>query len=183
MKEEFEQLGADYTHRGEVTDEHIQVFKTLCSQEDPTFHGRHYSVEGIKFYPKPVQQPHPPIWVGGITPRAMRRAAILGDGWHVVRMRPHELAQGRDKVIALRRRAGLATEGYQVSIRGVLDVTDSPLGEGRVPLTGSPSQVMDDIRLYEEAGAEHIIFGPRGRTVDEAARVVERFASLVMPGL
>ena len=181
MKEEFDALDADYPHRGQVTDEHIKIFKALCTQDAPSFEGKYYRVKGIKFLPKPVQKPHPPVWVGGITPRAMHRAATLGDGWHVVRMRPHEVAQGRDVVHQVRREHGLKIDGFQISIRTTAEVTDTPLGDGRTPLTGTPEQILDDVRRYQEAGVEHIVLGPRAGGYEEAVRTVERFANDVIP--
>ena len=82
MEEEFKVLGLDTFHeRGKVTDEYLRVFKELWTQEDPSFQGTYSQFSGIKFYPKPAQKPHPPIWVGGNTAPALRRAAWLGDGW------------------------------------------------------------------------------------------------------
>ena len=75
MEEEFEATGGDYANRGSVTDEHIQLFKLLCTEEEPVFHGQHYHLEGFKMKPKPIQKPHPPIWVGGTTGPGKRRAA------------------------------------------------------------------------------------------------------------
>ncbi len=183
MKEEFQALDADYEHRGEVTDEHIEIFKALCTQEEPAFDGKHYQVKGIKFFPKPIQKPYPPIWVGGTTHRAIRRAATLGDGWHVVRMRPPELAQGREEVLRLRHQHGLSGDGFQVSIRTTLEVTDTPLGEGRTPLTGTVQQVLKDLGQYQEAGADYIVLGPRGRSFEQVVQSVERFAGEVVPKL
>ena len=181
MKEEFDALDADYEHRGQVTDEHIKIFKALCTQDDPSFEGEYYRVNGIKFSPKPVQKPHPPVWVGGITSRAMYRAATLGDGWHVVRMRPHEVARGREEVYRVRGEHGLERDGFQVSIRTTADVTDTPLGDGRTPLTGTAQQILDDVKRYQEAGVEHIVLGPRGSSYEEAVHTVERFADDVIP--
>ena len=181
MKEEFDALDADYEHRGQVTDEHIKIFKALCTQDDPSFEGQYYQVNGIKFLPKPVQKPHPPVWVGGITSRAMYRAAILGDGWHVVRMRPHEVARGRDKVLRIRSEHGLERDGFQISIRTTAHVTDTPLGEGRTPLTGTAQQIVDDVKRYQEAGVEHIVMGPRGSGYEDVVHIVERFANDVIP--
>ena len=183
MKEEFDALDADCENRGRVTDEHIKVFKALCTEDEPAFEGEFYRLKGIKLFPKPVQKPHPPVWVGGTSRRAMRRAAILGDGWHVVRMRPQELARGSQDLLQIRSDHGLPKDGFQVSIRGVLDVTDDPLGDRRIPLTGSVSEIIEDVRAYEGAGAQHIVFGPRGRNIEEVRSTVERFASDVMPKL
>ena len=90
MKEEFQAWDTDYDNRGTVTDEHIEIFRVLCTGEEPAYHGQHYNVEGVKFQPKPVQKPHPPVWVGGISAPARRRAALLGDDWHAVGVNPRE---------------------------------------------------------------------------------------------
>src|SRR5262247_2427753 len=85
MREEFEALGApDFDHRGAVTDEYIQIFKTLWTKSPASFDGQFYSFKTIRFLPQPVQKPHPPIWIGGHSRAALRRAARLGDGWHPV---------------------------------------------------------------------------------------------------
>ena len=183
MSEEFEALDADYEHRGRITDEHIKIFKVLCTQQEPTFEGEYYRVKGIGFSPKPPQKPHPPIWVGGNTGPAMRRAASLGDGWHAVNMRPAQFAEGRDEVFRLRSEYGLETDRFQVSLRTSLQVTAEPLGEGRTPLTGTCRQIEEDIRRYEEAGAEYLVLGPRGANIDEVLSTIERFAEGVMPKL
>lgn len=89
MEEEFVALGADYAHRGQVTDEHIMLMHNLWSRDEPEFAGEHYQLSGMTMYPKTHQRPHPPIWTGGISPSALRRAARLGDGWHGIRTRRH----------------------------------------------------------------------------------------------
>jgi probable F420-dependent oxidoreductase len=78
---EFAALGARFEQRGKMTDEYIDVMKVLWTEESPEFHGSFVSFEGVIFDPKPVQQPHPPIWFGGRSMVAMRRAAIKGTGW------------------------------------------------------------------------------------------------------
>ena len=107
MEEEFQAMGLDtYAQRGEVTDEYIQIFKELWTSDDPEFHGKHYDISGAGFLPKPVQQPHPPIWIGGHTNPAIRRAATLGDGWMPIGLRPPaglEPEEMAEKVARLRR--------------------------------------------------------------------------------
>ena len=152
MREEFEALDANYEHRGKITDEHIRIFKALCTQQEPTFEGEHYHVKGIGLSPKPIQKPHPPIWVGGNTGPAMRRAALLGDGWHAVNLKPAQIAAGREEVFRLRSEYGLETDRFQVSLRTSLQVTTEPLGEGRTPLTGTSQQIQEDIKRYEGGG-------------------------------
>ena len=181
MKEEFEVLEADYANRGVVTDEHIKIFRALCTEEDPTFPGKHHDVDKIKFFPKPVQKPHPPIWVGGTSRRAMDRAATLGEGWHTVRMRPLELARGRQHLLRLRSELGLDTHGFEVSIRTTLELTKDPLGDRRVPFRGSLPQVVEDLKEYADAGAAHIVLAPAGDDFEAMAHNLRRFADEVIP--
>ena len=93
MEEEFQAMGLDtYAQRGEVTNEYIEIFKELWTSEQPEFHGKHYEISGVGFLPKPVQKPHPPIWVGGHTNAAIRRAARLGrrlDAHRIATRRPY----------------------------------------------------------------------------------------------
>ena len=85
LKEEFEALESpDFAQRGAVTDEWIAIFKQLWSQSPASFTGKFYSYGDIRSEPFPLQKPHPPIWVGGHSPAALRRTARHGDGWHPV---------------------------------------------------------------------------------------------------
>ena len=85
MEEEFSALDAPpFSERGAATDEYLRAFKELWSSENPTFDGKYCHFSDIQFLPKPIQIPHPPIWVGGQSKPAIRRAAQLGNGWHPV---------------------------------------------------------------------------------------------------
>jgi len=66
------------TASGDVTTEHLRLFKTLWTQDDPKFDGKHAQVSGVGFQPKPLQKPHPPLWIGGHSGAALRRVAELG---------------------------------------------------------------------------------------------------------
>ena len=92
LEAEFENLGVPYSQRGPMSDEFLEIFKVLWTEPNPKFHGRFYNIEGIQFYPKPVQKPHIPIWVGGHTRRALRRTAKYGDCWHTTRQTPEFVA-------------------------------------------------------------------------------------------
>src|SRR5919199_4063276 len=89
MQEEFEAVGAPpYAERGAVTDEWLQVFVELWTKEAPRFEGRYVRFADIVFAPKPVQRPHPPLWIGGESGPAMRRAARFGSGWDPIGSKP-----------------------------------------------------------------------------------------------
>ena len=78
---EFDALGVDFRERDELADEAIRAMKVAWAEDGVHFEGRHFIARGHTQRPRPVQQPHPPIWVGGNSRRAIRRAVELGDGW------------------------------------------------------------------------------------------------------
>src|SRR6266850_6321191 len=98
LREEFEALRTpDFDQRGVVSNEYLQIFKTLWTQDPADFAGQFYQFKGLRCLPHPVQKPHPPLWIGGHSRPALRRVAKYGDGWHpvganpAVPLRPHEL--------------------------------------------------------------------------------------------
>ncbi|MBI4234103.1 MAG: LLM class F420-dependent oxidoreductase [Chloroflexi bacterium] len=180
MREEFQALQANYEARGALTDEYLQVMRALWTQESPSFQGRYYKMEGIAFHPKPVQKPSIPIWIGGNTPPALRRAARLGDGWHTVRQTPEEVARSREALARYCHEHGRDAQDIEVSLRASLEITDTPPEGQRTPFTGTPEQVLEDTRRYQQVGVSHIAFAPRGRTLDQVLGHVRRFAREVL---
>ncbi|MDB5446535.1 MAG: putative F420-dependent oxidoreductase, Rv2161c family [Phenylobacterium sp.] len=78
---EFRALGVPYAERGRIADEYLEAMQVLWTKDYPTFAGRFASFEGIVFEPKPLQKPFPPLWIGGDTKAALRRALRFGTGW------------------------------------------------------------------------------------------------------
>ena len=181
LREEFEVLDGDFPNRGTVSDEHIQLFKLLCTEEEPVFHGQHYHLEGFKMKPKPVQKPHPPLWVGGTTGPGKRRAAAMGQGWHAVAVSPEGIKRHRADLMGYLAEQGRDASDFTVSLRTSLEFTKDPLPEGRTPLTGSTQQIIDDVKRYQEVGLDHMSVGPRTTDFQEAVEYIERFASEVIP--
>ena len=105
MKEEFQALGVPpFPERGAVTDEYLDAFRELWTKDDPRFEGRHVKFADILFEPKPVQKPHPPIWVGGESGPALRRTARIGDAWYPIGTNPQHRLE-LDEALPGRRRA------------------------------------------------------------------------------
>src|SRR5262245_57652624 len=104
MTEEFEALGVPFRQRGALTDESMAIMKELWTSGEPKYQSPRWNLTGFRFSPRPARPI--PLWVGGSSPGAMRRATIRGDGWHPTGMTPDEFAAGRDQIRALAADAG-----------------------------------------------------------------------------
>ncbi len=186
MREEFETLGASFEDRGSVTDEYIQIFKGLCTTEEFDFQGEHYQVSNVAFYPRPAQSPHPPVWVGGHSSSALKRVVRLGDGWQPAELSPSELAEKLEVIRRLCHAAGRDPDTIEISnwLSGVGFGDVEPGADGRVArLSGTPQQMLDTVRRYEEAGVRHLAMGIRRGTAGQMAETVKRFAGEVIAKL
>jgi probable F420-dependent oxidoreductase len=188
LEKEFQVLQASFKDRGPVSDEYLEMFKILWTEDHPEFHGKYYEFDGITMYPKPVQQPSIPIWVGGHSRRAIRRAIRYGEAWHPTRQTPDFV---RQHVPYLRReseRLGRAPEQLLISLKRALHFTDIGLsGDGRSgsgnALIGTTREVIDDVRRCQDIGIEQLTFDYRTKSVDEMLRIIEHFAAEVVPGV
>jgi probable F420-dependent oxidoreductase len=196
--EEFQALAAPpFGERGAVTDEYIRVMKDLWTRDDPGFTGKYYQVSDVTLLPKPVQRPHPPIWIGGHTGAALRRAGELGDGWHPIGLRapagltPAEYAEKAQQVRAYAARAGRRSEAILLTLRAPLEIWPSrrsrsakPAG-GTVlqgsPLRGPAEKVAGDIRAYRRAGVQFFIFDFTEQDPRAMVETMEHFATEVRP--
>src|SRR5437899_10074626 len=190
MREEFEALGApDFDRRGAVTDEYLRVFKTLWTESPASFSGRFYRFEALHCRPQPVQKPHPPIWVGGHSKAALRRAARFGDGWHPVGANaavPLPPAAPRlllGELYRLTEAAGRDPKSLTISYKApVYDVGQRQLPGGeRRPFSGSVDQITDDIAAYARLGVSEIVFDFRSETLAESVERMERVRSVIKP--
>ena len=187
MEEEFQALGLDtYAQRGAVTDEYIQLFKELWTKDNPEFHGEHYQLSESGFKPKPVQKPHPPIWIGGHTNPAIRRAAKYGDGWMPIGLRPPAILEPEElaeKIARLRRltvRAGRPEDAVSLCFSTGVTFDNSP-GATRRMMNGRAEQIAADLRQYQDLGVRNFILGFPGDSVAALDEAMEQFSKQVMP--
>ena len=192
MREEFEALGAPpFDERGAVGSDYIRAFKELWTSDNPSFESSYASFSDIAFAPRPVQKPHPPIWVGGESPPALRRAALLGDVWYPIGANPRFLvgtleqyASYADRVRGYAREGGRdpSEVGFAYSVGWYNDREAQTGTDGqRRRFTGAPQQIADDIKAYEELGVSHISVGLQAGTLAETMDRLERFATVVKP--
>ena len=182
MAEEFAALDADFPDRGAVTDDHIAILRACWTGATSELDDTRYNVAGLVMEPLPVSRPHPPIWTGGTSPPALRRAARLADGWHGVRQSPDDITRVVARIAELRSAAGNSMDGFTISLRAGLDVTDTTLGGvGRTPLRGSPDQIAKDLEAYAHAGLHYLVLEPRAATPEQLIAQLERFAEIHRP--
>ena len=187
MEEEFKALGLDtFARRGAVTDEYIQLFKELWTKDNPEFQGEHYQLSESGFQPKPVQKPHPPIWIGGHTNPAIRRAAKYGDGWMPIGLRPpailepEELAEKITRLRRLTMEAGRPEDAVSLCFSTGVTFDDSP-GATRRMMSGRAEQIAADLRQYQDLGIRNFILGFPGDSVAAVDEAMEQFSKQVMP--
>jgi probable F420-dependent oxidoreductase len=192
LREEFEALHApNFERRGAVSNEYLQIFKTLWTQDPADFAGQFYQFKGVRCLPHPVQKPHPPLWIGGHSRPALRRVAKYGDGWHpvganpAVPLRPHELQAALDDLKRLIEAEGRPLEAVTISFKAPLyDVSQSAEKQAGLewrPFSGSPEQVVEDIATYGQLGVSELIFDFRSEALRESLERMEHFASVIKP--
>jgi len=186
LREEFEALGApDFDRRGAVSDEYLRIFKALWTQDPASYHGEFYRFDSVRCLPHPVQKPHPPIWVGGHSKAALRRAARLGDGWHpvganaAVPLSPPELRGLLDELYRLTEAEGRDPKSLTISYKApVYDLGQRVRGERR-PFSGDAAQVADDIAAFARLGVSEIVFDFRSESLAESLERMDSFGPVI----
>jgi probable F420-dependent oxidoreductase len=176
MEDEYRYLRTDFSQRGRMMDEWIDVMRVLWSEEQPAFQGEWISFEESAFEPKPAQEGGPPLTIGGLSDAAIRRAATKGHGWQPIQIGPEQVAAGVAKLRAW-------TEGEP---RTVIFHARAELGDQADPevslIRGSMSSISDLIGRYAEAGVEHMLFDfNTTATADAIQDQLERIAAEVFP--
>ena len=201
---EFEALGIPVNTRGRRTDEILEVMKRLWTEEHVTHHGRFFDFEDVTLLPKSYQQPHPPIWVAGRSEAAMRRAALLGDGWYPYLFTVRRLKATNDTVRQIAEEAGRDLTGFHWGLNQptaiaadreeALAIAVAHVGQRYVTpersaediaqalcLTGTPQDCIKGIEERIEAGVRDFIFGFLSPDPAGLYRQMETMAKEVIP--
>lgn len=183
LQGEFSTLGADFAQRGKILDEAIEAIAAAFRDEYPEHEGPRWTIRDLGQRPRPVQQPRPPIWVGGSTPAAIRRAAERGDGWL-----PQGVPEmGMEKAIELIRSHRAKTRGEAPIEIGMnspwLYVGTPSFDVGANALTGSGESIAATLRQRKQLGVSHMGVRFRSRSCNELVEQIEAFGTLVAPHL
>jgi probable F420-dependent oxidoreductase len=191
MREEFAALQTEpFDHRGTVTDEYIKAAKACWTEDVPRFEGKYVRFSDILVDPKPVQRPHPPIWVGGESGPALQRTARLGDGWHPLGTNPKfrldslpRYRAGIDKLRGMIAKAGRKPEDvaltYRVNRHGEGLPARADDGERRL-FSGGSQDIIDDLRAFKALGVVAVDFSLVGRELDASLTAMKRFREDVL---
>ena len=191
MREEFALLGAPFAERGAVTDEYLEAFKALWTQARPAYAGKHVKFADLIFEPKPMQKPHPPIWVGGESLAALRRTVRLGDAWYpgnnsqtksldtsawlgtaIAGLRDMAEAAGRDPAsIAV---SLIVQNPFEWSAHKIQD------GSARAFFTGGSADMAADATALEAVGVRHVALRLGGTSLAGSLERIDRFGREVI---
>ena len=191
MKEEFAALDTPpFEDRGAVTDEYIRAWKSLWTEDRPSIDGKHVRFDNVVFKPKPVSKPHPPIWVGGESAPALRRAAQVGDGWypvsnnaHVLMNTPALLKAGIDRLHRAAEKAGRDPTSIDIAYVWFMPprwtAKTSAEGDGRCS-PAPPTICWKTPPRFAAVGVKHLIVYAQQPTIEATLDVQQRFAEDVV---
>ena len=178
-------LGVPFAERGPMTDEYLRAMQELWTSPSPSFSGKYVQFHDLHFEPKPVQKPHPPIWVGGHSRAALRRTVELGAAWHPINRTVDELRAGVAELARLSRARGRATPPAltlrnDVRILGPGESAPPSAHAGRV-MAGEPTAVVDQLAELAACGVEELVVELLAADGPELDAQMAAFAERVRP--
>lgn len=177
-EKEFANLGANFAERGKIYDESVALIKALWGADPVSFKGNYFNVTESIFLPRPLHG-HIPVWVGGTSRTAVRRAIRLGDGWHPVGLDLPSFTKG----VQMIRTSG---KDIAISLRMTVDVRRKredvvgASGERRVVLSGTRQDILAGLERYREAGLDHFCASILHPNVEDIRNDIRRFSSEIM---
>ena len=180
-------LGVPFAERGPMTDEYLRAMQELWTSPSPSFEGKYVQFSDLHFEPKPVQKPHPPIWVGGHGRASLRRAVELGAAWHPINRSPAELRAGVAELARLGRERGRATPPA-LTLRNDVRIlrpgeTPPPSAHAGRVVAGEPAALVDQIAELAACGVEELVLEFLAADGAELDAQMAAFAERVRPRL
>jgi probable F420-dependent oxidoreductase len=175
IKQEYAYLRADFGDRGSLADEYISAMRELFESDTPEFHGQHINYSDVLFSPRPSARI--PIFVGGNSPAALKRAAALGDGWYGLWRSPDQVHAAVAEINEFGRKAE-----FEVSLRVATRIGPPiPDRDPETTLQGDADAILHKLEQYSNAGVDRIVIEPASTDLDDFLRQLTRFADEVTP--
>lgn len=185
-------------NRGRLTNEYLEALTAIWTDEDAGYHGEHVNFDGLDMFPRTVQHPRPPIWVGGRSEEAHRRVAFLADGWYPSQVSPEMLREGRDRILELAAQSGRTISDFgpqnefyirrdhaeaRATMRRYYNRFTSEEALFGQTFAGSPERVAEQFMAHREAGATFVDLRPVGVSLDDLLEQLHLIAEEVAPGI
>lgn len=154
--DEYEAAGAGWQDRGKRADESIEVLKKIWTSDPVEFQGKHYRVAKSFIGPKPVQKPHPPIYMAAFTPSAMKRVAAEANAWLPVGIPLSGLGAMFDSIRDMAKEAGRDSSALELIVTAGVEIHKKPIQKERTEFTGSLEQIGEDFATARKLGAAEI---------------------------
>ena len=175
-QDEMQAANADMKKRGAMANEFLQVLKAIWTTNPAEFHGNFYQLPKSYISQKPVQKPHPPIYLAAFAAPAMQRLAEMADGWNPVAIPPAGMAQMFAGLQQMAKAAGRDPSALQMIVRANVEISAQPLGDKRFPFSGTMEQIKEDIVATRQIGAHELFFDP---TFSPGAQDLKKWLSLM----
>jgi probable F420-dependent oxidoreductase len=181
VNEEFDIFGPPFDERGAGLDEAIDAITAALTEEFPTLPGPRWPASDLGVSPRPVQQPRPPIWVGGSSRAALRRAAQRGDGWLPQTVRRSDMRDQVAQLLELRQDLRCGTPIEIGALGGVFYVGEPDRELPRGTVSGSPERIAENLAELIDMGASHIQMRFISRSLEELCDQIAAFGEQVGP--
>ena len=181
LRDEIELLGVPFGRRGRWSDEALQVMKRCWADERSKHDGAFFRFDDVGCYPKPVQKPYPPLWIGGRTAAAYRRVAHFGDGFHAAWSAPDVMGEQIREVWKECEDVGRLGTDLTFSVRAGYSIREGAAPHPKASLLGAPWFIADQVRRYEDVGVSHIVLEAPARDLDEHLSLMRRFTEDIRP--
>src|SRR5215475_7758378 len=182
-KDEMDATNSDITKRGALADEFLPLLKAIWTTNPVEFHGKFFNVPKSYIDLKPVQKPHPPIYMGAFVPAALKRLAKHADGWNPVFLPVPVMAEMFSSVRQMAKEAGRDPSAIAMVVHAGVDITEKPLGKDRPIFSGSLEQISDDVKASAKIGAEEVFFDPAfsrgGQALDRWLALLEQLGGMM----
>jgi probable F420-dependent oxidoreductase len=180
--DEFEAAGVPERGRAKRTDEALAILKAVWTTDPVEFQGKHFRIAQSFVQPKPVQKPHPPLYLAAFTPAALRRVAVASDGWNPAGTPVAIMHQMFLSIRDTAAQAGRDPHGLKLVVRANLWMRDRPLPAERPVFAGDADQIAADIAATRDIGANELFFEagglPRAQSIDGLIAVMEQLWEL-----
>ena len=168
--DEYEAAGATWQDRGKRADESIELLKKVWTTDPVEFYGKHYRIPESFIGPKPVQKPHPPIYMAAFTPSAMKRVAAEADAWLPVGIPLSEIGAMFDRIKNMARETGRDPSKLELIVTAGVEIHKTPIEKERTEFTGTLEQIGEDFATARKLGAAEIAIYMQFLPPGEAAK-------------